>query len=283
MKEDYLLISVDPQSQVAIRLMNLKHTIAESIKLHRIENKTLQKVLAEHILGAVILGSRNDEQQSILFKLQLSNYPISINCEVSPNGLFRSAVFPPENSDKIGDDFKGTLKVVTLKKGNETYQSIINIEEGSVLETYRKYIKRSVQSQSKFFLNTDLEIYDNNFALWMEKLPDTENKDWKSFIKPFNKKDFFVNSFSSTTDPDQIVNNLFPGTIKILAVTKPRLYCSCSKERILESLKLLPNEQLVEIYMDKAGVETLCDYCHRVWKIEDKEIQELIKMSGSVH
>lgn len=275
MKQDYILIAVDPKSQFAIRFACLKNIVDESVTLHKV-SKDLRQTYADFLLASTIVGSRLDEQENSLFQLKFENYPIAINCEVSPKGLVRSAIFPPENKDQFGLNAKGQMHVNKLKQDNQMYQSIVEYKIDSVVDTFRDYLDNSEQSDSVFLIHSNEKDGDKNYGLWINKLPSTNKKDWQEFIKRFESANYFTDSFKNTNDPDEIVQTLFPEGIQILAVTKPKLYCTCSKDRILKALASLPTEDLVEIYMDKKGVETQCDYCHKHWSIPDEDIKTLI-------
>ena len=281
MKDDYILIAVDPQSRYAIRFISLENGLQSSLELHRIE-APLMAAYAEFVMGSVLLGSRADEQITSLFKLSLKHQDLTINCEVSPVGLFRSAVFPFKNKDQFTGDLTGELKVVQQLRDRQSYQSLTESTH-TVSEMFRNYLDRSMQSDSIFFLNFDESKPSKSYGLWLEKLPNTEMSDFKKFIKRFDNTEFFKSSFESNDDPDRIINHLFPEGIKILAVTKPKLQCSCSKQRIIDGLATLPTEDLVELFMDGQGIETQCDYCHTVWSISDQDVQELIKGNTSIH
>lgn len=282
MKEDYILIAVDPQSKFAIRFMSLENTLAESLKLHKISGD-LTSTYCEFIIGGVLLGSRSDEQEATLYKLDLTNSPLTINCEVSPLGPFRSALFPPEKKDQYQHPPQGHFSVTRLYKGKENYQSIVPIKHKDIKEMFKSFLTRSVQTDSLLLIYSETKEPSRHFGLWIEKLPDTSKKDWNNFIKRFKPKSFFEEAVQSTNDPDKIVQILFPEGISILAVTKPRLHCSCSKERLVVALQSLPVDDLVQMFMDGQGVETQCDYCHTIWSLTDEEMQELIKAGKTVH
>lgn len=281
MKEDYIVIAVDAKKQIAIRFLCLEHGITESLQLHKIPDK-LHDFYTQAVMGSVLLGSRSDEQESMLFKFSLEQSELTLNCEVSPRGFFRSAIFPQKNKAQFVTKDKGMLTITVLKKNLKTYQSVVQMRNGSAEETFDDYLINSHQNRSVMVLHEDISKPHRYFGLWLDALPDTSEEDWEKFAKPFQNKKHFIESFKNSTDPDKIVQNLFVEPIQVLAVTKPKLECSCSKDKILDGLASLPNEDLVEIFMDGQGVETQCDYCHTVWTVNDAELQALMKSSSKI-
>jgi redox-regulated HSP33 family molecular chaperone len=282
MKEDYLLIGVDLKDQFAVRFLSLGHALETSLELHK-PGSDLARLYAEFVLGSVLLGSRMDEQQATLYKLKFEDPKLTINCEVAPQGAFRSAIFPPENKDDELKKAPHQLCIVLLKQKDDVYESYIEVDSKDVSENFQNYLNKSVQTDAIIWVHVDLDNLKNSFGVWVERLPTTTQEVWDQWSQALKQKDHFLKSFSKTDDPDKILKNLFLEPIRILAVTKPSLLCSCNKERIIGALKLLPEADLVEIFMDNKGVETVCDYCHKVWSIEDAEIQAILKMKSILH
>lgn len=279
---DYLLIAVDSQKKYAIRFLSLSHVIRESLKLHE-PGPLLAQVYAEFLLASTVLGSRLDEQESILFKIKMAKGGLSINCEVSPRGSMRSAIFPRENRAPESLDLSGFLKIARLNSGNEVYESIVEMHGEGVQELIRKYLAASVQTCSLFFVNADITNLSDNYVLWIEKLPGTSVKEWESFQAKYSQADFFKKSFLGTADPDVIVGRLFDEPITILTVTSPKLTCLCSKEKVVDALKLLSAEDLADIFMQGQGVSTECDYCRKVWQVTDEDVKKIMNIKSTLH
>lgn len=278
MKEDYIIMAVDSMSKVSIRLMSLKHLVQESLEQKKIEGD-LCDGLTFMLLGSTILGSRYDDQESILFKLKLAHQPININCEVSPKGAVRSAILGDVSKISELKNLSGELFVARLKKNDQVYQSITQWE-GSIENAFREYLVQSVQTDCQFWTYSEGEL---KYALWVERLPQTTEEEWKSIIEKFDDYEKFLKCVEKQEDPDVIIRNLFDDPIRILAVTKPKLICTCTHERVITSLHSLPYEELVELFMDGTGVTLYCEYCGKGYMVEDKEIQDLIKGSQEKH
>ena len=277
----HLLIAVDPEQKFAIRLLCLEHAVRASIELHRLNDK-FKDILAQHLIASVLIGSRSDDQESYLFKLSLASSNITINCETSPMGPFRSAVFPPEKRGQFNGSLDGQLRTIRLKKGNELYESISEINSLGICETFNDYLANSAQRLSILELDQNKHGRGHGFGLWIEKLPQTTEADWRTFTNRFSNRDFFQSCLASSSDPDKIVTKLFDEGIQILAITKPKLTCSCNKDRIINALSTLPQKDLLDLFMDKS-IETQCDYCHKVWTLTDADLKDLLPINSTQH
>ncbi len=280
--EDYLIIAVDPLSRFAIRFTSLTNAVKNTLALHRTHG-ILAQTLAEFIIGGILLGSRSDDQESYLYKLKFTHTALNINLEVNPRGAFRVALFPAETSSQFSLPITGLLHADRLKQTEELYQSIAAINPQGVQATLTDYLAQSLQRSSLIQINADLNDATKNLGLWIEKLPETPESDWLIFKRRFDVANFFKDSFTASTDPDHIMNALFPEGFKILAITKPRFDCGCSKERILKALVTLPESELIEIFMEGSGIVVNCDYCRKEWRVSDIDVKSLIKTSSSVH
>lgn len=280
--EDYLIIAVDPLARFAIRFASLKNAVKNTLTLHRTQG-LLAQTLAEFIVGGILLGSRSDDQESYLYKLKFTHAALNINLEVNPRGAFRVALFPAEMSTQFTLPITGLLHADRLIQTKELYQSIATINPQGIQATLTDYLGQSLQRSSLIQINANLKDPTKNFGLWIEKLPETPESDWLIFKRRFDVVDFFKNSFAVSTDPDHIMNKLFPEGFKILAITKPRFDCGCSKERILKALVTLSESELIEIFMEGTGIVVNCDYCRKEWRVTDADVKSLIKTSSSVH
>ena len=279
---DYLLMGADSAAQVAVRFLSLEHVLRESLVLHKNLTGALQDVYVRFVLSSVLLGSRMEDQDAILFKLKIEDQGIQINCEVSPKGLLRSAVFPAENVPLYTGDLAGVLQVVRLKSNSDVYQSLTRLQGSSVVDVFRDYLEKSDQSQSIVHVHTDMNDLSQSYGLWIEKLPGTSDEDWQEWQKRFANDAEFVNVVQATRDPDQIVQKLFPEKLTIMAVTKPKLACTCSGEKITQALMVLPKEDLLDIFIKGEGVDTSCDYCGKVWHTADALIKEMVGAHNTV-
>ena len=277
MDQDYLVFGVDQKRSYSARFLCLNQAISQSLQLHQPADalKTLYK---EFLLASVLLGSMNNEQESMLYKIFLPEFNLTLNSEVSPRGMFRSALFTQQQKQNS----EAFLKVVTLKKNNQTYQSLTHCNSLVAQEIFTEYLEKSVQTEALLFLHTSSQNENANYGLWLQKLPDTAISTWNQQVKNFITPSLFENAVLTSSDPDKIFSQLFQSPIEILAVTKPKLECTCNKERILKAFESLSADDLVEIFMQESGVETQCEYCRKVWRIEDKEIQKLLKISGRI-
>lgn len=277
---DYLIIGVDPQKQIAIRFLSLTKTTLAEINKHNI-TESWQPLFADLLLGSVILSSRQDDQQTILFKLKLDHSPIQINVEVNSRGHLRTAFIRNQNqsTDVVPDKINGILKVVVLNQNNQTYESVIPLVQNSLRYSFEHYLKQSVQTDSIFCLHRSLQQQDN--ALWIERLPQTKEEFWKTLTQNITQNRF-EEILNQNTDPDIILKELLGFELTILAVTHPQAVCSCTRERLLKALHTLSREELMDMFMDGKGIESTCDYCKTVWKIEDAEIKDLLGITTAV-
>ncbi len=276
MKEDYLIIATDINTKASVRFLSLQKGVKDSLELHKPEEKQSDD-FAGFLMLSVLMGSLYSGQEATLFKLRDASGKAGYNAEVSPKGTFRSAIIGKADNRAILQ--KGQLKVVRVKKSQEVYQSVVQTKGSTILNAFRSYLKESEQTESLLFVHIDTKNFENNYSLWIDRLPGATEKEWLLITQKFNDA-YFNKSFANTEDPDQIIQSLFPEKVRILVVTKPVLYCSCSKERITEALKYLPEADLTDIFVKGEGVKTKCDYCHKEWVVTDEEMKEIMKSSS---
>jgi redox-regulated HSP33 family molecular chaperone len=280
--KDYLLACIDPQKRFSMRFVSLKNTI-EQVFQQKKPSASLGLFLAESLIGSILLGSRTSDQESTLFKYILTNPDVRVNCEVSPVGAVRCAVFPPEHRQKVLPEWlDGSLNVAVLNQDREVYESVIEFKQSSAVEIYAEYTSMSYQTDCILLLNGDANDVSKNYGLLLERLPDTTDEDWDDFQSRFADGEKFVQSFQHSTDPDQMMNYLFDRDFKVLKVLFPKLTCSCSRERFIKAIELLSQEDLMELFVANQGITSQCEYCQQVWEASDDDIKRLLGMSKNV-
>ncbi len=272
--DDYIIIAVDSESKVAIRFGCLTQLIDSALTTHNPSHSCLREALIQLVTSSVLLGSRQDEQQTLLFKLSFENSPIRMNCEVSSLGASRVAVYPERQENLLDNLVVKQLSVTTLTRKNDVYES--HLMGRTVPAAFEQYLVQSQQAQSIFLWPSLDALSSSKKVLWVEKLPGTTSGIWETFVQHLSGAVW--EAVQSEADPDRSMNALFPDGFRILAITKPKLTCTCSFERVLSSLTLLSEADLAEIFMDGRGIHTRCDYCHKDWQVSDAEIRDLLKM-----
>lgn len=263
--DDYLLIAVDAQAKVAIRFARLDCLVSESLALHDLSDADTRAHFSRFISGSVLLGSRQDEQLTLLFKMTFAGSEIRFNCETTSRGAARAAVFPRGATHALKNPGAALLRVVTLNRRGETYES--HVQSHDHQKIFSEYLATSQQSLSRICLPGVSAHGDKNkhYSLWVESLPGTTVNEWQERTRGLT--DELWAAIEKIEDPDIIMNRLFPGGFRILAVTKPKLTCSCNAEKAADLLTLLTEQERDEL--KDAGGRTVitCEYCQKEWVI----------------
>ena len=282
LKKDYNLVCIDPQKRFSMRFLSLKNAVTQTLALKK-PSASLGLFLAECILGSVLLGSRKSEQETTLFKYVLKDPKIRVNCEVTPVGGLRCAVYPAESRQVVlPESLDGTFNVAILNQDKELYESVIEFSQATAVEMFAEYTSLSQQTDCIMLLNGDVNDLTKNYGLLIEKLPGTSDQDWDDFQDRFADGEKFMESFKDTDDPDKMLNALFQNEYKVLHVMFPALTCSCSRERFTKAIELLSKEDLMELFVANQGIVSQCEYCQKVWEASDKDIKRLLGISKNV-
>lgn len=275
MEQDYILIAVDRRTRVSIRFAALNLLVTRSVRMKQ-PTPSIQTIYAPFLVNSVLLGSRYDQQITTLFKLQLGTGELTINCEVSPRGSVRSAIFSTTPSPPPDLPAGGSLHTVRLHDDQQQSTSVISLPSHDITAGFRDYLERSVPAPA-------LLLTQAHYGLWIEKLPDTTEAQWQEWITPFRDGQRFTTAVTQSDDPDLMMQTLFAQDFRILAVTHPELTCSCSKEKILDALRSLPEDDMVALFMESNGLTSQCEYCQTEWKVSDAELRALLRGSAQVH
>lgn len=86
-----------------------------------------------------------------------------------------------------------------------------------------------------------------------------------------------LSAFNVADDPHTALQRLLGADARMFDVTPLRFACPCSRERAYAGLSLLPQEDVLELIVEKNGAEVRCDFCGEVYRFGDDEILKLVQ------
>jgi molecular chaperone Hsp33 len=67
----------------------------------------------------------------------------------------------------------------------------------------------------------------------------------------------------------------FGDELRVLASQPVRFQCGCSRERVVETLALLPADDLETMIREDGGAEVTCEFCREIYRVDLAELQRL--------
>ena len=181
----------------------------------------------------------------------------------------------------------GYLNVIRDNGYGEPFTSTVELVNGNIAEDIASYLYNSEQTPSAVFIGE--KIKNKNIicsgGLLAQVLP-KKNTD-PLLISLLEERCKEINSFSedlfkSKDNLLSLIKNIFPDiddkSISEKARTqKVRFECRCSRQRSLNAMKMLDNNELEDILKKEGKAELVCEFCKNKYLINFDEIAAMIK------
>lgn len=241
----------------------------------------IKKLLSEGLLCALLMSStlKYKGQLTLQFQSKKALSLLLIKC----NHLFEVralAQFKPE----LDDDFycqalnDGSL-IVTIESDNvvKPYQSIVPLQ-GSIHKSIEHYFEQSEQLPTKFFLAS---TQNKAAGLMLQQMP-TEPTNNSSIDNSWQHLLTLSNTIQQdellTLDNETLLYRLFhKDKCRIFEANPVQFVCPCTKAKMLETIKLLGQEEAMAILSTHRAINVKCEFCLENYAFEKNDISYLFQ------
>lgn len=201
-------------------------------------------------------------------------YRGSMILQVQGNGAFRTLVAQSTHERSIrglirsnGEVAQGSLPemfgqgrlVLTIEPDNaEPYQGIVGLEGGSLAEALETYFQQSEQLNTRLWLFAD---ETQAAGLLLQELPDHkgDEMDWE-------RVEVLAGTVTGqellALDCEAMLHRLFhQERVKVFASEPVAFKCSCSKQVVERTLRMLGKAELEAIIEERGVIDVDCEFC----------------------
>jgi molecular chaperone Hsp33 len=241
-------------------------------------------------LACILLAShQKDDRVSLLFE---GNGPIGkIFVESSYDGKTKAYVVNPMvdrplvngKFDVTGAVGIGLLHVTHISKHQKSpYRGTVIIKTGEIGSDIAFYLEQSHQIPSIVALGISVDkngLVNRAGGVLVELMPghteDTINELEKNVAKARSVSDMLAANLSA----EQLVKE-YLGNIEVVSIPHDHTLsysCTCSEDKVKNSLILLGKDEVEDILKDAEPIEIRCDFCGRKYYFSHLEIKDIVK------
>jgi molecular chaperone Hsp33 len=263
--------------------VHLQHTW-QNILVRREYPVALQRILGQMMAAGALLADTVKIQGRIVLQIK-SEGPaklLIVEC-TSKNTLRAYAQWDGDIADdaSLADVTGGGVLAITLEVdgAKQPYQGIVSIEaEATIASVLETYFEQSEQLQTRIWLSVDNESVA---GLFLQELPKTDEHD---DADAWNR----VSQLAATVTDEELLgleaetllHRLFnEEQCRLLAATELEFACSCSRERVGESIKLLGHEDALALIEEQGQIEANCQFCNELYIFDSVDIAQLFANS----
>jgi len=166
----------------------------------------------------------------------------------------------------------GQMMLTVLNRGGDRYQGIVGLEGKNLAEALERYFNNSEQLASRFWLMANGE---RAAGLFLQQLPSERERqdDWQR-----------IGMLAETVTREELLklpaqtllHRLFHEEQVRLFDPEPVAFrCSCSRERIADSLRAMGKAELQSILKEQGAIEVDCDFCNKHYRFDTIDTEQL--------
>ncbi|MDD5329020.1 MAG: Hsp33 family molecular chaperone HslO [Sulfuricella sp.] len=159
------------------------------------------------------------------------------------------------------------------KKGRQTYQGIVDLEGDSVAGVLENYMRRSEQLDTRIWL-----ACDNLSAggMLLQKMPDSPEADADAWSRAIILGGTVKPRELLELPAREVIRRLFHEDDIRLFDSKPLHFgCTCSRERVASTLRMLGHDEVRGLLEDTGYVEVDCEFCNRHYVFDAVDAEQI--------
>jgi molecular chaperone Hsp33 len=250
---------------------------------------TASAALGRALTAGTLMGALLKTRQRTALRFE-GNGPLKkILVEADSNGAVRGCVGVPEVNLMTSDGKldvgralgKAGFLTVTKDLGmKDPYQGMVQLLSGEIAEDLALYLTESEQIPSAVGLGVFVEP-DNRVSaaggFLIQSLPPRDEEVVEQLMQRIGTLPPITQLLREGKTPEEILAILF-GEIpyQILERRALAFHCSCSKEKIEQAIVSLGKDELVDMVSQKEETEVTCEFCRKVWKLTQEDLERLL-------
>lgn len=238
-------------------------------------------VLARMITGASLLASYLKGEERVVVTAEGDGLIRTVAAEAMQIGEVRGYIVPNPAPDVSRESplGRGLLRVKRVVYGeHEPVTGIVELRRGDVTTDLSYYLTQSEQIPSAFVIDVaydEHEMIRQSVGLLVQAMPGAKDVD---IFKVYDAVDYLGRMTEYTDNgytPEQILRQILPSDIDIVASAPVDFFCRCSKDRYKAALLTLGLDEINGMQKDDHR-EMVCQYCSARYVLTDDDFKELI-------
>jgi len=236
-------------------------------------------LLGEGLASAVLLSATIKFEGSLILQLQSDGRLSSLVAQATHERTFRGIARWREGDEATPALAGGHLALTIIPKAGNRVQGIVSLPSAGLTAALEEYFARSEQLPTRLWLAAD----GNSAAgLLLQALPGKHGdaEDWERIV---TLAETVTPGEMLNLPPEQLLYRLFhQEQVRLFDPEPVSFRCSCSRERIADTLRGLGRHEVEDILREHGLVEATCEFCGHHYAFDTVDVAELFT-EGAIH
>jgi len=260
-------------------LVHLNQSWQEVLKRHDYP-ANIQKILGEMAAASVLLAATLKFKGSLIMQIQGSGpLALAVMEATSDRTLRGLAQWEGDiaDMDLLAMTGKATLAITIDPDEGERYQGIVDLGCGEIGRALEDYMLRSQQLDTRLWLHADASSAS---GMLLQKMPEGFSDDMHEDEDAWSR----VTQLADTVQPDELSQLPFEELlhrlyheedVRVFEKHLVSFLCSCTRERVVDMLRMLGYEEVQSIFDTEPKVGVRCQFCNHYYEFDRVDVEEL--------
>lgn len=237
----------------------------------------LRAVLGELMAAAALLSATLKFDGSLILQMQGSGAVKLIVVECTSEQTMRATA--KWDGEPIGASFRELVGdgrfVITIapNDGKQTYQGIVELAGDSVSQVLEHYMATSEQLETRLWLGAD---GIQAAGMLLQRVPGPEGGDADAWNRAVTLGGTVTDRELLTLPAPQIIRRLFhEEDVRVFDARVVSFRCSCSRERVVNMLRLLGHAEVRSIVAEHGQVDVSCEFCNKRYALDAVDAEQI--------
>ncbi|PCJ30619.1 MAG: Hsp33 family molecular chaperone HslO [Gammaproteobacteria bacterium] len=239
----------------------------------------IQKVLGEMMAAAALLAATIKIKGRLILQTK-SNGPASVMMvECTSNNTLRAFAQwkgdVADDADLLAVTGDGTLAItIEVEGAKQPYQGVVSLAGDSMSGVLETYFQQSEQLATRIWLAADDQVAS---GLFLQQLPsDQDEQDEEHWSRISQLAATVTTTELLTLDSNTLLHRLFhEEECRLLVKTDLRFACSCSRDRVEETIKLLGKQDAFDLLEEHGKIEIACEFCNEHYHFDNVDVTQV--------
>ncbi len=172
----------------------------------------------------------------------------------------------------------GRMVITIEPEGKERYQGIVALEGATLAQALEHYFARSEQLATRFWLATGV---DRAAGLLLQQLPQPSCEDTDAWNRAVHLGGTITDRELLGLSAPEIVRRLYhEEDIRLFSRQPVSFRCSCSRERVERTLRLLGADEVRDILREQGRIGVDCEFCGGHYEFDAVDAERLFAASS---
>lgn len=263
-----LLTFIDKKGHFTINFFFATPLLNELNIIHNLDTNA-KKFYKDIILSSVHLVTFLKSNENMGFYIDSTEPYFRFKLEMSDSGYLRTLLLP-EAFDSFPEQITGVARTSKINPTGTPYTSTIKVDHQNTDQIINQVLVESYQTKSS------IELGPFNESIMITKLPSSnidkkfDVSDDRSLLDYTLESAKLINEafdIGKEHDEQAIVKFFEKAEFNYISGRDILFKCPCSKERMVQNIFTLPNDDIEDLFAKEGFITTRCDYCNSLYEI----------------